>query len=63
MQINMLDRPGFEMGKERRTKWGLSSNEELNDPQTNFNAAFDVWQSQGWGGWGAYTDGRYKQFL
>ena len=63
MQINMLDRPGYRMGTERRAAWGLENNQQLFDPQTNFNAAYDVWKSQGWGGWGAYTNGSYRQFL
>ena len=63
MQINMLDRPGYQMGTERRKQFGLKSNSELLDPQVNANAAFKIWQSQGWKGWGAYTNGSYQQYL
>lgn len=63
MQINMLDRPGYQMGAERRQQFGLKSNDELLDPQVNANAAFKIWQSQGWKGWGAYTNGSYQQHL
>ena len=63
MQINMLDRPGYQMGTERRAQFGLKSNDELLDPQTNANAAFKIWQSQGWEGWGAYTNGSYSSYL
>lgn len=55
MQINMLG----EMGPERRTQFGISSNEELNDPLTNMKAAHAIYQQQGWGAWGAYTNGSY----
>ena len=63
MQINMLDRPGYKMGTERRQQFGLKSNSELLDPQTNANAAFKIWQSQGWKGWSAYTNGSYERHL
>ena len=62
-QINMLDAPGYQLGAERRQKYGLSSNEELKDPLTNAKAAFDILNSQGLGAWSVYTSGKYKDFL
>ena len=58
MQINMLG----EMGPERRAQFGISSNEELNDPLTNMKAAHAIYKQQGWGAWGAYTNGSYAKF-
>jgi hypothetical protein len=58
MQINMLG----EMGPERRSQFGISSNEELNDPLTNMKAAHAIYKQQGWGAWGAYTNGSYAKF-
>ena len=55
MQINMLG----DMGPERRQQFGISSNEQLNDPLTNMRAAHAIYQQQGWGAWGAYTNGSY----
>ena len=55
MQINMLGG----MGPERRAQFGITSNEELNDPLTNMKAAFQIYKQQGWGAWGAYTNGSY----
>ena len=59
MQINMLG----QMGADRRAQFGLSSNEELFDPITNFAAAKTIYDSQGLGAWGAYTNGSYKDFM
>ena len=58
MQINMLG----EMGPERRSQFGITSNEELNDPLTNMKAAHAIYKQQGWGAWGAYTNGSYAKF-
>ena len=58
MQINMLG----EMGPERRAQFGISSNEALNDPLTNMKAAHAIYKQQGWGAWGAYTNGSYAKF-
>ena len=62
-QINMLDEPGYELGKERREQFGLSSNEELKDPLTNAKAAYAILKSQGLGAWSVYTSGAYKTHL
>tara|TARA_R110002049_G_scaffold104221_3_gene250649 strand:- start:222 stop:1118 length:897 start_codon:yes stop_codon:yes gene_type:complete len=58
MQINMLG----EMGPERRAQFGISSNEQLNDPLTNMKAAHAIYKQQGWGAWGAFTNGSYAKF-
>ena len=64
-QINMLDDPDndYMLGAERRAKYGLSSNEQLNDPLTNARAAFDVYKSQGLGAWSVHTSGAADQFM
>ena len=59
MQINMLG----QMGADRRKAFGLSSNEQLFDPVTNFAAAKTIYDSQGLGAWGAYNNGSYKDFM
>lgn len=58
-QINMRG----DLGPERRRALGISSNEALYDPATNARAARMIFDQQGIGAWGAYTDGRYRQFL
>lgn len=52
MQINMLG----DMGPERRRLFGIQSNEELKDPQTNMDAAFKIFQSQGFPAWTVYRN-------
>ena len=59
MQINMLG----QMGADRRKAFGLSSNDQLFDPVTNFAAAKTIYDSQGLGAWGAYNNGSYKDFM
>ena len=59
MQINMLG----QMGADRRAQFGLGSNEELFDPVKNFAAAKTIYDTQGLGAWGAYTNGSYKDFM
>jgi len=59
MQINMLG----QMGADRRAQFGLGSNEELFDPVKNFAAAKTIYDSQGLGAWGAYTNQSYKDFM
>ena len=58
MQINMLG----DMGPERRAKFGLTSNEDLFDPVTNFRVAKGIYDSQGLGAWGAYTNGSWQNY-
>lgn len=62
-QINMIDRPGFMLGEERRRKLGISKTEQLYDPLTNARAAALILREQGLGAWSVYTNGRYKQYL
>ena len=50
-QINMLDEPGYQLGAERRAKYGLTSNEELKDPETNARIALDILRTSGWSAW------------
>jgi hypothetical protein len=59
LQVNMIG----DIGPYRRQKYGLSSNEDLLDPVTNARVALDIRRSEGIQAWGAYTDGRYKEFL
>lgn len=63
MQVNMLDEPGYQLGAERRNRYGLQSNEELFDPLTNMRAAKDIYDSQGLEAWSVYSSGAYKKHL
>ena len=56
MQINMLG----DMGPERRKLFGIQTNEQLKDPQTNMDAAFKIFQSQGFPAWTVYRNLREK---
>jgi len=62
-QINMIDREGFLLGEERRTKLGLNNNSELFDPATNVRAAKLVFDEQGFEAWSVFRSGKYKDFL
>ena len=62
-QINMLDEPGYMLGKERREKFGIGSNEALKDPLTNLKAAKQVFDSQGFGAWSDYKNEKYLEHL
>ncbi len=62
-QINMLDEPGYMLGKERREKFGIGSNEALKDPLTNLKAAKQVFDSQGFGAWSDYKNEKYLKHL
>ena len=59
LQINMLGG----MGPERRRWFGLNSDDQLFDPDTNFRAAKQIYDAQGLGAWGAYTNGSYQKFM
>ena len=63
MQINMLDEPGYELGAERRARYGLVSNEQLKDPLTNMRAAKDIYDRQGLNAWSVYKHGTYLNHL
>ena len=58
-QINMIGA----LGPGRRKQFGLSSNDDLKDPLTNAKAAKAIFDSQGFGAWGAYTNGSYNKYL
>tara|TARA_R100001509_G_scaffold147111_1_gene104370 strand:- start:301 stop:3132 length:2832 start_codon:yes stop_codon:yes gene_type:complete len=62
-QINMLDRPGFMMGEERRGQFGLDSNEQLFDPLINGKAAKFIYDMQGFEAWTVYRTGAYLKYL
>ena len=62
-QINMLDRPGFMMGEERRGQFGLDSNEQLFDPLINGKAAKYIYDMQGFEAWTVYKTGAYLKYL
>lgn len=42
-QINMIDKPGYLLGAERRAQLGISSNDALFDPAVNARAAKMLW--------------------
>jgi hypothetical protein len=58
-QINMKG----SMGPERRKKFGISSNDELFQPNVNARAAKIIHDESGWKAWTTYTKGKYKKFL
>jgi hypothetical protein len=61
-QINMLDKPGYMMGQERRQRWGIE-NEDLWDPETNVDIA--VQMSRGgtkFEDWSVFNSGKYLEF-
>ena len=51
------------MGPERRKLFGIKSNEELYDPETNLKAAKKIYDMQGLNAWSVYRSGAYKPFL
>ena len=53
-QINMLDKPGYMLGKSRREKFGLSKNEELFDAGVNAGVTKRMVSEGGWHAWGGY---------
>ena len=58
-QVNMYGG----LGPARMKQFGLKSEKELFDPQTNVRAAKQILESQGLGAWSVYKGGQYKQFL
>lgn len=58
-QINMIGN----LGPARRRQFGLSSNEDLKDPNKNIDAAINILGSSGLSAWGAYTNGSYKKYM
>ena len=51
------------LGPARMKEFGLKSEKELFDPQTNVKAAKRILGSQGLGAWSVYNSGKYKEFL
>jgi hypothetical protein len=63
LQINMLDEPGYLLGEDRRKRYNLPNNEALFDPLTNLKVAKDIYERKGgFGDWGAWTSGAYKDY-
>lgn len=58
-QVNMIG----SMGPQRRRQFGLANNDALLDLNTNARVAKSIFDSQGITAWGAYTDGRYRQYM
>lgn len=58
-QINMIGN----LGPQRRSWFGISSNDQLKDPATNAAAARIIWLKQGYAAWTTYTHGLYRQWL
>ena len=58
-QINMLG----SMGNSRRRQFGISSNEQLFNPNTNAAAARAIFDQQGFNAWSVYKSGAYRRFL
>lgn len=58
-QINMIG----DLGPARLRQFGLRSADDLKDPETNARVAAQLWKSSGASTWGAYNDGRYRQFV
>lgn len=50
-QVNMLGK----LGEDRRSRYNLSSNEDLFDPVTNAQVALAILRSSGWGAWTTNT--------
>jgi murein DD-endopeptidase MepM/ murein hydrolase activator NlpD len=59
-QINMIGG----LGPARRKKFGLRSNTDLYDPNTNIKIAAHMSQrGANWSAWGAYTSGAFSKYL
>ena len=58
-QLNMVD----DFLEERLRLFDIESTDELYDPIVNVIAAKRLFDQQGFGAWGAYTNNSYKQFL
>lgn len=62
-QINMIDKPGYMLGAERRRKFGLRSNEDLYNPSVNAKIAYLLSGGSNFNAWTTYTKGNYKTKL
>jgi hypothetical protein len=56
-QINMLGK----LGPSRRKQFGIQSNGQLYNPQTNAKAAHMIWRQSGWKAWSTYNNGAYQK--
>jgi hypothetical protein len=60
LQINMK---GF-IGKARKEHFGLSSYDDLFQPEINAKSAYEISNGgKNWKSWGAYTNGSYRKYL
>jgi len=62
-QINMIDKPGYKLGEERRRKFGLKSNKELWDPQVNAKVALSISGGSNFSAWTTYGGNTYNYAL
>ncbi len=69
-QINMIDKPGYQLGQQRLAQFGIASKQQLFDPYTNARAAYLIWAgndqnlAQHWYiADGAANQARYEQYL
>lgn len=58
-QINMIGN----LGPARRRQWGLKSNEELFNPETNAKIAYKISGGVNFSAWTTFTGGKYKAHL
>jgi hypothetical protein len=58
-QVNMYGG----LGPARMKQFGLKSEKDLFNPETNVRAAKQILGSQGLGAWSVYKSGKYKEFL
>lgn len=58
-QINMYK----DLGPGRRKQFGISSDAQLLDPQTNAKAAYVVYKNQGLDAWTTYKNGEYLKHM
>jgi AraC-like DNA-binding protein len=58
-QINMIGN----LGPDRLRRYGLTSAEDLKDPETNARVMASMFKTDGITAWGAYTDKRYLQYM
>lgn len=58
-QVNMIGA----LGTKRRAEFGISSNGDLFNPQTNAKAAKSIFDQVGFSAWSTYKNGAYRAFL
>ncbi len=62
-QINMIDRPGYMLGEDRRKRFNIKDNTELFDPTFNAKIAYKLSGGYNFSAWTTYTGGAYKTYL